>query len=64
VNRSTTEQDAPAVGTTQPVENLDQRALAGAVFSEQRMDFAFPQSQRDVVVRQHTGEALGDALHP
>jgi len=41
-------------------ENLHQRALAGAVFSHQRMDFAALQVEVDVLQRRRSGEEFGD----
>ena len=40
-----------------------QGRFAGAVFAQQRMDLAFAQLQRDIVVGLDTGELLGDVQH-
>ena len=45
------------------VENLHQRAFAGAIFAEQRVNFARLDRQVDVVVREHARKALYDVLH-
>ena len=54
--------DVAAVGTVMTKKNRHQRRFAGAVFTEQREDFAFVQMQRDCVVGDQRAEALGDAL--
>ena len=40
-----------------------QGRFTGAVFAQQRMDLAFAQLQRDIVVGLDTGELLGDVQH-
>ena len=47
----------------QAKQHAHQRGLARAVFSQQRVDFAPPQLQRDVVVGLDAGEFLGDMKH-
>ncbi len=54
--------DASAVRRIHPVEDAHQRRLAGSVLTDQRVDLSGPELQRDVVVREHTGEALRDVL--
>ena len=45
----------------QPGDDLDQRALARAVFADERVNLARAQRQRDVVKRQNTREGFADA---
>ena len=51
---------SPSSGLIEPVEDVHQRALAGAVFSQQGVDLPLLQGQVDVVVGQHAGETFGD----
>ena len=51
------------VGLDQPVEDVHERALAGAVLAEEGMDLAGPDVEVDVVVGEDAGELLGDAAH-
>ena len=44
------EQDLALVGLREPVEDVHQRRLAGAVLAEQRVDFAAAEVEIDVVV--------------
>ena len=46
-----------------PAENLHQRALAGAIFADQRVDFARPDLQRDILERTRGAEALAHFDH-
>ena len=57
------EQDRPGVGLIETVQDLHQRGLAGAVLAQQRMHFAGADVEIDVVVGQHAGKALDDAVH-
>ena len=57
------EQDRPLIGLGQPVEDVHERGLAGAVLAEQRVDLAGPDLEIDVVVGDDTRIALGDAAH-
>jgi hypothetical protein len=41
---------------------VHQRRFAGTVLADDGMHFARPEGERDVVERQHPGEALGDAM--
>ena len=54
------EQDLALVGRVEPVEDVHQRRLAGAVLAEQRMDLAAAQVEVDVVVGEHAREPLRD----
>ena len=47
----------------EPVEDVHQRRLAGAVLAEQRMDLAAADVEVDVVVGDDPRVALGDAAH-
>jgi len=46
-----------------PCQHVHQRALAGAVFAQQGMDFACTQVEIDVIICQDAGEAHDYALH-
>ena len=46
----------------QAVQDIHQRGFAGAVFTQQGMDFALAQVEIDIVVGQHAREMLGDAF--
>ena len=50
------------VGAHDAVDHLDQRRLAGAVLAQQRVDLLGADGERHVVVGDHAGKALGDAL--
>src|SRR5262249_33492051 len=50
--------DGSRVRVVVPVQDFHQRALAGSVFSEHRMDFATKDIEVDVVVGEDTREAL------
>ena len=52
---------SPSSGSQQPVQLVHQRALAGPVLAEQRVDLTPPQIEVDVVVRDERAEALRDA---
>jgi hypothetical protein len=52
--------DRARVGLLQAVEDLHQRALAGAVLADQRVDLAPGDLEVDVVVGEHQREALDD----
>jgi hypothetical protein len=60
----TVEQHPPGVGFVDARQQLDQRALAGAVFAQQREHFASMRVERDVVDRLRAAEALADVLEP
>ena len=57
------EQDLALVGRGQPVEDVHERGLAGAVLAEQGVDLARADVEVDVVVGDHARVALGDAAH-
>ena len=57
------EQDLALVRGEQPVQDVHERALAGAVLAEQGVDLARLDGQVDAVVGDDAGEALGDAAH-
>jgi hypothetical protein len=52
-------QDLPGVALVIPVDAFDQRALAGAVFPQERVDLAREGIEGNRVVGQDAGEALG-----
>jgi hypothetical protein len=54
------ERDGSAVGGKHAGENLDQRALAGAVGAHQRMDFAGAHAERGRAQGDDRPEILGD----
>jgi hypothetical protein len=54
----TVQQNLAGVGLIQPVQNLHQRALARAVFAQQRVDFARAHVEINPVASQHTGKRL------
>ena len=62
VDRRAVEQDPPLVGRVEPVEDVHQRRLAGAVLAEERVHFARPEVEVDVVVGEHSREPLRDPL--
>ena len=47
----------------QAEQNTHQGGFSGAVFAEQGVDFALSELQRDIVVCDDAGEALGDVQH-
>ena len=60
-HRRAVEEDLPLVGREDAVDHLDEGRFAGAVFAEQRMDFAGLDGQVDIVVGAHAGKRLADA---
>ena len=56
--------DLAAVRLHHAIDDLDQRALAGAVFPKQRVDLVVPDDQVDLVVGQATGKLLDDPGEP
>ena len=56
------EVDLAGVRVVQPVEDVHQRRLAGAVLAEQGVYLTAQQLEVNVVVREHAGELLGDAV--
>ena len=62
LDRLAVDQDLALVRPVEAVEDVHQRRLPGAVLAEQRVHLAAAQVEVDVVVRDHAGEALRDAL--
>ena len=62
IERPAVEQIVPSSGLVEPVEDVHQRRLAGAVFAEDRMDAPFATSMTDVVERLELAERLGHAF--
>ena len=62
-DRLAVEQDLALVGDGQPVQDVHEGRLAGAVLAEQGMDLARPEVEVDVVVGEHARIALRDAPH-
>ena len=58
------DEDLAGVGGEQPVGDVHQRRLAGAVLAEQGDDLAAVNVERDVVVREDARESLGDVREP
>src|SRR5262245_11763687 len=54
------DQDLALVGLQHAREDADQRGFAGAVLAQQHMDFTGAEVERDLVVGEDAGEALGD----
>ena len=55
--------DLPLVGLVEPVQDVHERRLPRAVLAEQGVDFAIPELEVDVVVREDARELLDDPLH-
>ena len=62
-DRRSFDQDLALIGGDDAGERLDERALAGAVMSDQGVNLASPQRERHVVERDDGPERLGDAAH-
>ena len=60
-DRLAVDEDLALVRLQQPVQDVHQRRLAGAVLAEQGVDLAWLDGQVDVVVGDQVTEALGDA---
>ena len=56
--------DLAGIGRRHAVDDLHQRALAGAVLAQQRVDLVALDRERDAVIGQHAGVLLGDPGHP
>ena len=54
---------SPASGLYTPARNLDERRLAGAILSKQRVDLAPTDVKVDVIESKRRREALGDTAH-
>ncbi len=59
-DRLAVDQDLAFVRLLHAGEDADQRRLAGAVLAQQHMDLARLEVERDAVIGDHAGEALGD----
>ena len=57
------EQDLALVGTRQPVQDVHEGRLAGAVLAKQGVDLSAPYIQAYVVIGDDAGIALGNAAH-
>src|SRR5205814_2785684 len=55
--------DLAGVRAVEPVQDVHQRRLARAVLPEQRVHFAAPHVERDVVVGDDAWKLLADPLH-
>ncbi len=62
-DRAAVEQDLALVRRGQPVQDVHQGGLAGAVLAEQGVDLAGPDLEADAVVGDDARIALGDAAH-
>ena len=56
------DQDRPLVGSLRASDELDQRALARPVLSDESDNLAGPKGDADPVDRHHTGEPLHDSI--
>ena len=63
LERHAADLDPALIGAMNPVQDLEDRRLAGAVSAEQRMDLAGKDFEADVVKRPHTPKGLGNAGH-
>ena len=61
LHRLAVDEDLALVRLQQPVEDVHQGRLAGAVLAEQGVDLARLDGEVDVVVGDQVAEALGDA---
>src|ERR1043166_2243268 len=61
LHRLAVEQDRAAVRLMDAGQEVDQRALAGAVFAAERVGLASPQIEVYPIERPHSGKSLGDA---
>ena len=57
------QEDLSGIGPIEPVEDVHQRRLAGAVLAEQRVHLTAPDVEADVVVRYDAGELLANSPH-
>ena len=58
----TFEVDGPLIRGEKTVEDAHQRRLAGAVFSQERVDFALIQVKVDTVIGDQPAKPFGNAL--
>jgi hypothetical protein len=63
LDRSAIEDDRPLVRSRRAGGDVHQRRLAGAVLSQQRMDFSGKDVERDIPQRHDGVEVLGDPDH-
>ena len=61
-DRSAADEDLALIRPQQPVHDVHQRALARAVFAQERVDLAGTQVEADVIVGQRAGEGFGDVF--
>ncbi len=59
-HRLTTTEELPFVGLVEPAQHCRERALAGAVFSEQRVHLAFEELEVDLLIGEHPREPFAD----
>ena len=57
------DQDLAAIRLDQAIQDVHQRALAGAILADERVDLALTDFQIDLVIRQHAGELFRDPAH-
>src|SRR5205823_6309027 len=57
------DQDLAAVRLDDPVQDVHQRALAGAVLADECVDLALADLEIDAIVREHAGKLFRHALH-
>ena len=57
------DEDLARIGVDEPIEDVHERGLAGAVFANQGVDLARPDGQVDLVVCDDAGKGLGDIAH-
>ena len=62
-DRLSVQQDLAGIRAVEPVEDVHQRRLAGAVLAEQRVHLAAPDVEVDVVVGDDARELLADPAH-
>ena len=61
--RLAVDQDLAGIRMDEPVEDVHQGALARSVLSDEGMDLAGADREVDVIVGDHAGPGLGDAVH-
>jgi hypothetical protein len=63
-DRRAAQRQRARVGRKRAGDEVDQRALAGAIFAEEHVDFAGAQIEVDVVERENARKPLADAGQP
>jgi len=53
--------EAAFIGLVDPAEDFHQRALAGAIITDQRDDFAWHQVERNIIERADAAKVFSDA---